>query len=328
MSRVLWVGRIDDPDQLERLFAESGLQLVPVPDSTAAVSAAQSVTVPVAFVHLDDPGGAQTIARLAEVRPDLRVIGVTERPVPPHIVLALQAGVQDLVNLRLDGMEEVTARARAALRRHLVDLEELEFLRQLQELNDEFLRQTVALEKRNIELEEQLRQAGQIEGDAYRILVVDDEPHICELIAMLLEGKGYVIETASDAETGLALFQQEPFHLVVTDKNLPGMSGVELLRRVKDIRPRTDVVVITGFGSKESAIQALNQGAAAYLEKPFDDVTTVEGTLEVLIQRQQLQIRQRSYLEIIKERNRQFLDRYAEIRDRLKERLQGPVPKR
>src|SRR5688572_21439760 len=99
MSRVLWVGRIDDPEQLERLFAESGLQLVPMADTNAAVAAARGTSVPVAFVHLDDPGGPETIGRLTEARPDLQVIGVTERPVPPHIVLALQAGVQDLVNV-------------------------------------------------------------------------------------------------------------------------------------------------------------------------------------------------------------------------------------
>jgi two-component system response regulator HydG len=104
------------------------------------------------------------------------------------------------------------------------------------------------------------------------------------------------------------------------------MNGLELLRAVKEIRPRTDVVMITGFGSKESAIEALNQGAAAYLEKPFDDVRSVEGTLEVLIERQRMRIKQRSYLEIIKERNREFLDRYATIRQRIRGRLDGREP--
>ena len=96
--------------------------------------------------------------------------------------------------------------------------------------------------------------------------------------------------------------RQNAFELVVTDKNLPGKDGLELLQQIKAMRPETVVVMITGYGSKESAIEALNRGATAFLEKPFDDISVIVDRLTALLSHKQQENKSRRYLQMIKER--------------------------
>lgn len=321
MTKLLWLGRVEDPASTSKHLEAAGFEVVWQPELAGALVALEESRAAVVFISLDELGAPELSQHIQDARPDIQLVGVTARPVPPHMTLALQAGVRDIINLRLDDLEHVAERAQAALKRFVGQLEEVEFLRQLHVLNDEFLRQMVSLEKRNIELENE--SVSELDDDTYRILIVDDEPTICELLEMVLDGKGYVIDSALNGEDALEMFKAQPYQLVVTDKNLPGISGVDLLREIKFYRSRTDVVVITGFASKQSAIDALNQGATAYLEKPFDDLAQVEGTLQVLIDKQRMRMQNSSYLQIIKDRNRSFLDRYAQIRERLKKKLQN-----
>ena len=102
------------------------------------------------------------------------------------------------------------------------------------------------------------------------ILVVDDEPRIGSLLVHAFESHGLEAESALDAESGLARLKERPFDIVVTDLRMPGIDGLELLRRAKGIRPECEVVVMTGHATVETAREALKRGAVDYITKPFE----------------------------------------------------------
>jgi len=102
------------------------------------------------------------------------------------------------------------------------------------------------------------------------ILIVDDEQRQREIYRDILEGEGYAAETAPSGEVALRLLGQKRFDLVMTDLNLSGMTGVQLLGEIVQADPTVAVVLITGYPSIESAIEATKKGVYAYLEKPVD----------------------------------------------------------
>ncbi len=104
---------------------------------------------------------------------------------------------------------------------------------------------------------------------AERILVVEDDASLRRVIEFTLEEAGYRILTADSGEAGLALFRREKPPVVVTDIQMPGISGYDLLREVKAAHPETLVIVVTAFGSVEKAVEAMKLGAYDYLTKPF-----------------------------------------------------------
>jgi len=102
-----------------------------------------------------------------------------------------------------------------------------------------------------------------------RLLVVDDEQSIRRLCMTIGNTLGFVCTEAESAEAALALLDREIPDLVLTDLKLPTLSGVELLRQIKTLLPRTEIAIMTGHGSIESAVDAMKLGAYDYIEKPF-----------------------------------------------------------
>jgi two-component system, NtrC family, response regulator AtoC len=102
-----------------------------------------------------------------------------------------------------------------------------------------------------------------------RFLIVDDEQSIRRLCITVGQGLGYLCAEAETAEAALETLEINPPDLLVTDLKLPSLSGVELLRKVKELLPRTEVAIMTGHGSVETAVDAMRQGAYDYIEKPF-----------------------------------------------------------
>ena len=106
-------------------------------------------------------------------------------------------------------------------------------------------------------------------GD-FTTLIVDDEEAMRESLAAWLEREGYAVRTAPSGRTALKELAVHPVDLVLVDMKMPGMGGLELLERIKKLYTHTMVVIITAYGSIESAISAMKQGASDYLLKPFD----------------------------------------------------------
>ncbi|MFB3921154.1 MAG: sigma-54-dependent transcriptional regulator [Terriglobia bacterium] len=113
------------------------------------------------------------------------------------------------------------------------------------------------------------------------ILVVDDEERQREIYSEILQDEGYLTETAPSGEAALRLLAQKRFDLVLTDLNLTGMTGVQLLSEIVGADPTVAVVLITGYPSIQSAIEATKRGVYQYLEKPVDRERLLEVVKEV-----------------------------------------------
>lgn len=102
------------------------------------------------------------------------------------------------------------------------------------------------------------------------ILVIDDEMEICGFLKDVLTTEGYVVATATDPKEGLRIVEQSRPDLVLLDLKMPGMSGIDVLRRIKKIDEGMAVIIITGFGSMDTARAAMRLDAFDYITKPFD----------------------------------------------------------
>ncbi|MBW2644987.1 MAG: sigma 54-interacting transcriptional regulator [Deltaproteobacteria bacterium] len=104
-----------------------------------------------------------------------------------------------------------------------------------------------------------------------KILLIDDEAGIRTLLSISLKSDGYDVVTAENGKRGIELFEQEAPSIVLTDIKMPGMDGLDVLRRIKEISPETEVIVITGHGDIEVAIKALQFEASDFITKPVSD---------------------------------------------------------
>ncbi|MBF0272116.1 MAG: sigma-54-dependent Fis family transcriptional regulator [Magnetococcales bacterium] len=102
------------------------------------------------------------------------------------------------------------------------------------------------------------------------ILVCDDETNLRELLCLALEGNGHRTLTAATGAEALRLLEQAPWELLLTDLRLPDVSGLEVLRRAKELAPERPALLMTAFASAATAVTAMKEGAFDYLEKPFD----------------------------------------------------------
>jgi len=112
---------------------------------------------------------------------------------------------------------------------------------------------------------------------AGRILVVDDEVNARTALAELLRDEGFDVETAADAFKALGKYESFVPHVVVTDLKMPGMDGIELVKKIREREDASEVIVMTAFGAVETAVTAMRAGAADYLTKPinFDELLVV-----------------------------------------------------
>lgn len=102
------------------------------------------------------------------------------------------------------------------------------------------------------------------------VLIVDDEESIRTLMGFNLRNQGYTVETASSGEEGLIKYHKHNPDLIVTDIMMEGINGLDMLREVKSLNPEVMVIVVTGYGSLDSAVEALRLGAYDYLRKPYN----------------------------------------------------------
>src|ERR1700756_3792717 len=102
-----------------------------------------------------------------------------------------------------------------------------------------------------------------------RILVVDDEESIREFLEIMLRKEGYEVTCAEDGQKALDILKKKNFDMVISDMQMPNMTGLELLKNCKDQYPDIMFMMITAFGTTETAVEAMKLGAYDYLSKPF-----------------------------------------------------------
>lgn len=114
------------------------------------------------------------------------------------------------------------------------------------------------------------------------ILVVDDEPVIQRVIDIILQLSGFDCHTAANGHQALEKLQSNPYEIVITDVNMPGMDGMELLKEVRRNYPNTDVLVISGFLEAEDGAALLQAGASDFLAKPFNAYELTDKITRIL----------------------------------------------
>ncbi len=122
------------------------------------------------------------------------------------------------------------------------------------------------------------------------IQIIDDEPIIHEVLGQLLISEGYEVEPSSSGEEGLEKFSSRPPDLILLDLLMPGMDGIEVLKRIRKIDPLAAIIIITAYASVESAIEAMKIGAFDYVQKPFkndDLLLTIRRALEHRVLKQE-----------------------------------------
>ncbi len=136
-----------------------------------------------------------------------------------------------------------------------------------------------------------------------RILLIDDEEAILRVMSMSLRSDGHEVTTALSGEDGIRVFQEDPPDLVLTDIKMPGMDGIEVLKKVKEIQPDAEVIIITGHGDIDNAIEALKFGASDFINKPVrNDVLTV--AIERAEEKRTIKRRLKDYTENLEQKVR------------------------
>ncbi|MFI5288379.1 MAG: HD domain-containing phosphohydrolase [Polyangia bacterium] len=128
----------------------------------------------------------------------------------------------------------------------------------------------------------------QIHEESPRVLVVDDEKVIREILSDFLTMEGYVVRTVEDGENALRELERRSYNLVISDLKMPGMGGLELLEKIAETKANVLTVIMTGFGTVETAIEAMKKGAYDYILKPFK-IEEVVHVVERGLDRQRLQ---------------------------------------
>ncbi|MDY7038007.1 MAG: response regulator [Thermodesulfobacteriota bacterium] len=144
-----------------------------------------------------------------------------------------------------------------------------------------------------------------------KILLVDDEEGIRKVLGISLEDRGYEVITAQNAEEALPLFRKTDPQIVLTDIKMPGMDGIELLRRIKRESPDTEIIMITGHGDVDLAIQSLKFEATDFITKPIND-----DVLEIAMNRANDRISMRAKIkkytenleELVEEKSRKLIE--------------------
>ena len=156
--------------------------------------------------------------------------------------------------------------------------------------------------------------------DKKRILIIDDEQIVLDSIHKILTFYGYDVSTTSMASIGIRRATNEPFHIVLTDIRMPDVDGLTVLRDIKRAKPTLPVLIITGYATVDSAIQAMKLGAVNYIEKPFSPeeliravVAAIDSSSSVL-QEESTLIHVKEILDILKKgaKDRKFAKKVFE----------------
>jgi two-component system, cell cycle response regulator len=136
-----------------------------------------------------------------------------------------------------------------------------------------------------------------------RILLVDDEQDLREAIAHILRESGHAVTECENGSDALATFQEDPFPVVISDLIMNGMTGVELLAKVKQFQPATEVIIMTGFASEETAVAALRNGAFDYLMKTYENLQLLPDVVKRAGEKYRLTEEQQTKLDSLRQMN-------------------------
>ncbi len=137
-----------------------------------------------------------------------------------------------------------------------------------------------------------------------RLLIVDDEPSVLNGLERIFRKEGYALEKAENGEDALRILSASPPDVALIDLIIPGTSGMELLSRAKELDPYIEVIIMTGQGSIETAIEAMKKGAFDFLVKPFGNTDQIVLSIEKALERRRLRVKADRLEEALEEKYR------------------------
>lgn len=160
--------------------------------------------------------------------------------------------------------------------------------KKMQEKKLKLERETVLQESLKLDFSKEAKtlKRAEVENPKARILCVDDEEVILGSFRKILVLDGYTVDTVETGQEALGLIQKHHYDFVFTDLKMPEMSGVDVTKSVKHLRPDIDVIIITGYASVETAVECMKYGAMDYVQKPFTEDELLEFVKKTLIKRQ------------------------------------------
>jgi CheY-like chemotaxis protein len=158
----------------------------------------------------------------------------------------------------------------------------------LREKRDREAREAILNQSIRLEFNDEARSLKRVEvaNPKARILAVDDEAVVLDSFRRILVLEGYSIDTVQTGPEALSLVQRNDYDFVFTDLKMPEMDGVEVVKAVKHLRPDVDMVVITGYGTIETAVETMQHGASEYVQKPFSADELAEFVNKLVVKRQ------------------------------------------
>jgi two-component system response regulator PilR (NtrC family) len=133
------------------------------------------------------------------------------------------------------------------------------------------------------------------------VIVVEDDRSMRQFLTILFRRNGYSVRAAAGGVEAKGLMQDEPAGVVVTDLNMPGMDGMDVLRAIKDEWPETEVLMITAFATTKNAVEAMKEGAFDYVTKPFN-VDELKLVLAKAFEQRAMRLENRDLKRMLKQR--------------------------
>ncbi len=313
---------VDDDERVGRacadLFARQGAEVTPVASGKAALERIRRSPPDAVVTELDLPGmdGLTLLSQIRRAHPDLACVVLTDVPSARSASQALRLGADDYIIKDADSADQLRRALRRALRSRARETEVKQLLVEMAELNEAFLEEMGNLHRANLELEARLSPPTARTG-AWRMLVVDDEAPTVELLKALLTSQGFDVDGASSGEQARALFAEHTYDLVLTDKNLGDANGVDLIKEIHAVSPETRVLLMTGFATVESAVDAMHFGAVGYLRKPFRDLDEVIERVDEVLDDIKDEREKARYNYQLRTRNAEFVNRFKLLKTKL-----------
>lgn len=152
-----------------------------------------------------------------------------------------------------------------------------------------------------------------------RVLVVEDDDTVADVLREVLLDQPYECVFAASAEEALARLALEPPDLILTDISLPGKSGLDVMREARALDPEVAVILMTGYASVQTAIDALRQGADDYVTKPFDDIADLPPMVEKRLRNRRLRAENRALMEELRVKNEVLQRHEQELREKVEQ---------
>jgi len=165
-----------------------------------------------------------------------------------------------------------------------------------------------------------------------KVLIVDDELDILEMLSSFLEQEGFSVKTASSGNEAISIFEAEPFDVVITDMRMPGLDGLGVMRRLKEIDEDIEVIILTAFAALDNVIEAFrHRGAFDYLTKPLENISELFVTVTKALDSRRLKLENKALVEQLRRAKIDLENRVAERTRELTEanrQLQSELSKR